>query len=167
MNWATEQEYYVDVVQEDDTLIGPRRRIEDAEMDITPMIDITFLLLIFFLVASKMDADAEVKLPKAKHGTAVTTKSSAFLTITPGSGGQVNIFKANGTDDASRITTNDMAEQETQIAEYVERMLVDESKEQVVIKAEKSVKHRDVARVMQAVGQVDEAKVYVAVMEES
>ena len=29
------------------------RKIEAAEMDITPMVGITFLLLIFFIVASK------------------------------------------------------------------------------------------------------------------
>jgi len=31
----------------------PRRALEDTEMDITPMIDIVFLLLIFFVVTSK------------------------------------------------------------------------------------------------------------------
>ena len=32
--------------------LKPRRQLEDTEMDITPMIDITFLLLIFFIVAT-------------------------------------------------------------------------------------------------------------------
>ncbi len=32
------------------------------------MIDIVFLLLIFFLVASKMDESAAVRLPPARHG---------------------------------------------------------------------------------------------------
>mgnify|MGYP003325625382 CR=1 FL=1 len=34
----------------------PRKKLEDAEMDITPMIDVTFLLLIFFMVTSTMQA---------------------------------------------------------------------------------------------------------------
>ena len=41
--------------EEDDSFVMPRRKRDDDEMDITPMIDITFLLLIFFVVASKMD----------------------------------------------------------------------------------------------------------------
>ena len=36
--------------------LGPSGRFAcDAEMDFTPMIDMVFLLLIFFLVASKID----------------------------------------------------------------------------------------------------------------
>ena len=46
-----------------DPPLMPERNTEDAEMDITPMIEITFLLLIFFLVASKMDSPASGELP--------------------------------------------------------------------------------------------------------
>ncbi|MEM7312753.1 MAG: biopolymer transporter ExbD [Planctomycetota bacterium] len=144
-----------------------KRPLDDSEMDITPMIDITFLLLIFFLVASKMEADAEIKLPAAKNGTAVTTKSSAFVTITEGKGEVVNVFLGNGTDDELRVNSSDLVEQESAIAEYIDKMLVEENKEQVVIKAGKEVKHREVARVMQAIGQVPDAKIFVAVLEES
>ncbi|MCP4817216.1 MAG: biopolymer transporter ExbD, partial [Planctomycetaceae bacterium] len=52
-----------DHVAEPALRLGARRREEDVEMDITPMIDVTFLLLIFFLVASKMSADQAVALP--------------------------------------------------------------------------------------------------------
>ncbi len=145
----------------------PRRAAEDAEMDITPMIDITFLLLIFFLVASKMDSDTEVQLPPAKHGTAVTTKSSAMITMTKGQGGQANVFLGNGTDESTRVKATDLLEQETLIASYIEQMLLEQNKEQVIIKASKDVKHREVARVMRAVAQDADAKIYVAVLEES
>ncbi len=47
------------------------RATEDFEMDITPMIDITFLLLIFFLVCSTADQDTAIELAKARHGKAV------------------------------------------------------------------------------------------------
>ena len=43
----------------------PRRPKMDVDMDITPMIDVTFLLLIFFLVASRVAQDTEVTLPAA------------------------------------------------------------------------------------------------------
>jgi len=151
---------------EDNPFKSTRRMTVDAEMDITPMIDITFLLLIFFLVASKVDSDSEIILPKAKNGTAVTTKSSAVLTVTDGDGEQAIIYTGDGADDAHRIRTTDLAEQEAIIAEYIDRMIHDENKEQVIIKASKSVRHRDVARVMRAIGQVEDAKIYVAVLEE-
>ena len=43
-----------------------RRHVKDeGDLDITPMIDITFLLLIFFLVASTSEMQDAVKLPEA------------------------------------------------------------------------------------------------------
>ncbi len=61
-----QQEYFVEAGEEHPLVF--RRPLEDAEMDITPMIDITFLLLIFFLVASRLDEDAPVELPTARYG---------------------------------------------------------------------------------------------------
>ena len=41
---------------DEETGIAPRKtRTEEAELDITPMIDVTFLLLAFFVFVSKMD----------------------------------------------------------------------------------------------------------------
>ena len=59
----------------------PERKIEDAEMDITPMIDITFLLLIFFLVASKMDSPASGELPTAVANRPIMADKAIVLNI--------------------------------------------------------------------------------------
>ena len=48
--------------------VKPRREMGDDELDITPMIDIVFLLLAFFVVVSKMDPKPAVDLPIAKYG---------------------------------------------------------------------------------------------------
>src|SRR6188768_1936042 len=61
-----------------------RRKLEEADMDITPMIDMTFLLLIFFIVTSKMGPKAGIELPPAKHGTAAVEKNNVILTVGPG-----------------------------------------------------------------------------------
>ena len=58
-----------------------RARTDDAEMDITPMIDVTFLLLIFFLVCSSPDQQNSVDLPKARYGTGVDKKNSVVITV--------------------------------------------------------------------------------------
>ena len=56
----------------DDPLLSVRGRArEDVEMDITPMIDITFLLLIFFLVCSTADQETTIEMAKARHGKGV------------------------------------------------------------------------------------------------
>lgn len=145
----------------------PRRKLEEAEMDITPMIDITFLLLIFFLVASRVDSDTEVPLPPAATGTAVATKNSVMLSLTRGPGDSVTIYKADGAKQGTELSSSDPADQESEIASYVEEAMTNENKETVILKAEKSVKHREVARVAKAIGLVDGARLYVAVLEQS
>ncbi len=59
---------------EDNVGIKPRKRnLEETEMDITPMIDITFLLLIFFLVACNSRTRSSDSLNSARaEGRAVS-----------------------------------------------------------------------------------------------
>ncbi|MCK4563484.1 MAG: biopolymer transporter ExbD [Verrucomicrobia bacterium] len=48
---------------------------EDIEIDMSPMIDMVFLLLIFFLVASTViDEKVPIKVPTAVHATLPETK---------------------------------------------------------------------------------------------
>ena len=136
-------------------------------MDITPMIDITFLLLIFFLVASKMDTPAPVALPPARNGSAVGTKNSVVVTITKGENDIPAIFKGEAGDVTKLLKAVDPVEQETEIVAYLEAELSNNiDKTAVLIKAEKEVKHRDVGRVAKAVGKVTGIEqLHVAVME--
>jgi hypothetical protein len=49
------------VADTEEAILHPRRQVQpEEELDITPMIDVTFLLLIFFLVASIPDAQTSV-----------------------------------------------------------------------------------------------------------
>jgi biopolymer transport protein ExbD len=51
-------------------------------LEMTPMIDIVFLLMIFFLVASKLDEDdrsIEVLLPQASAAQPLTTRPREFV----------------------------------------------------------------------------------------
>lgn len=159
---AESKEYFVEAGEEHPLVF--RRPLEDAEMDITPMIDITFLLLIFFLVASRLDEDAPVELPKARYGTAVAEKSSIPITLAQGSGDTANIFLADGRAADKQVNSSDLIIQEQEIVRYIEENLT-AGKEHVLIKAEKGVRHRDVARVSDAVGKAGSGDLYVAVME--
>ena len=54
----------------------PRRKSDDeTDLDITPMIDITFLLLAFFVMVSKMDPQLPVDLPPALNGQTIPDKN--------------------------------------------------------------------------------------------
>ncbi len=150
--------------QEDDFSFSvPRRPLEEADMDITPMIDITFLLLIFFIVASRIDAETQISLPTARNGVAVATKNSVVISLAGAE--PATIYKGDGTVTGTELSSEDPADQESEIVDYIQRAM-DEGKTNVILKAEKSVKHREVSRVAKAVGQLDDARLYVAVMEE-
>ena len=64
--------YHDDIDELEEGPILPHRRVKNsADLDITPMIDIVFLLLIFFIVASVPDPQVEADLPHARHGDLV------------------------------------------------------------------------------------------------
>ncbi len=48
------------------------RSLEDTEMDMTPMVDVTFLLLIFFMVTASFTLQKSMEIPLAKSDQAST-----------------------------------------------------------------------------------------------
>ena len=142
---------------------------DDSEMDITPMIDMTFLLLIFFLVASKMDPSAAISLPPARYGLPVVEKGSVVITLAAGEGGTAVVYTANGVIPDAFVDGSDIEAQEEQIAAYVEQELLQsgaDRKENVLIKAEKGIKHREVARITRAATRPEGVgQLYIAVLE--
>ena len=150
--------------QEDLGPVLPRRPLKDtAEMDITPMIDITFLLLIFFLVCSTMAQQADVELPPARHGSGVDERSSVIITVEPrGAGRPPAVYLGDGT--AGTSLDDDHETQEKMIIEEVERGLVG-GKPNVLIKAAMGVKHGEVSRVAAAAASVDGIRLHMAVFE--
>ena len=149
------------------TLSSRGRFVSDAEWDITPMIDTVFLLLIFFLVASKIDQATSVKLPPAKHGIAVAQQNAVIVIVKKGPGGSVVVARRDGTPFAA-----DFAVQEQEIGDYVEAGMTgslpfERPMDTIIVKAEGSVKEGDVARVAQAIGRVTNTQVLnYAVVEE-
>ena len=59
-----------------------RKRVSDADFDITPMIDVTFLLLIFFMVTSTMHPTREKNIPPAFTGTSANAGRFVDLSVT-------------------------------------------------------------------------------------
>ncbi|MCH2115287.1 MAG: biopolymer transporter ExbD [Pirellulales bacterium] len=137
-------------------------RGQDVEMDITPMIDITFLLLIFFIVCSTPDQKSAIELPTAKYGKGVGEKNSVIITLSDEGADAAPIYLANGKVGE---TLPDDDRQAQMIREAVEKGRSEEHKENVLIKADRNVAYRDVAKVIKAVSRVDGAKIHLAVLE--
>ena len=153
---------------DEELIIRPRRMAEqDTGIDITPMIDITFLLLVFFLVASTIARQTAVDLPEAQLGDAVATQQSVVVTIAPDGADGAIIFTGDGVNEAWRLTSTDPVTQEEELAAYIQSEFDNDAlKRHVMIKAGKTVKHRHVARVSHAAGRVlTTGRLYVAVLE--
>jgi len=150
---------------EDQPWLTARRPMADrSDLDITPMIDITFLLLIFFLVATVPDPQRVADLPEARHGVAVTEHSSVVVTLAESGPGGAALYLSDG-KDPSRLASADEQMQQVQLKQAVEQGLT-EGKDNVIIKAERGVAHRDVARVAAAISQVAGVQLHVAVTDQ-
>jgi biopolymer transport protein ExbD len=138
-----------------DSIELPRRRsVGDAQMDITPMIDIVFLLLIFFLVASKMDQAASVKLPPARRGVDISQENAIVVIVKKGPGDGIVVSRRDGSAFSS-----DLDIQEQEIGAYVQAGLTglppfERPLESIIVKAEGDVREGDVARIAEAIGRV-------------
>ncbi|MFV2067042.1 MAG: ExbD/TolR family protein [Pirellulales bacterium] len=149
---------------DDGTLVKTRRpRPIPNQLDITPMIDVTFLLLVFFLVTSTSNAEFVARLPQERHGMALSESTSTILTVARSGRQTAPVYIGNG-KIASNELSADADEQARQIEQQV-REGVAEGKRDVLIKADKDVAYREVARVAAAAARVPEIELHFAVLE--
>ena len=136
-----------------------KRRQSEADLDITPMIDVTFLLLIFFMVTSTMQPSSSADLPLAKHGVGIETRSATVITLRAAEGDR---------EAPPVILLGDDSAPEGTVAEVTR--LVEESVRQqrpaVIIKAERDVPHGFVQEITRAVTAVEGSQFYLGVADE-
>ena len=129
---------------EDNPLVKRRKIHDEARFDITAMIDLVFMMNIFFLVTTVTAALAEIDLPTARHCAPADRDTSVIFTILAGADkgpGQMTI------DEGLEVfSLADIEAIERRIREAVETG-VRANRNTVLIKAEKNVRLRDVSRV--------------------
>ena len=121
----------------------------DGEFDITPMIDVVLLLLIFFMVSARMAPKNVAKLPKAKHGEMAAMHDAIVLVVKHG-----NTDAASVSTPSGRKFSTDKEVQSAEIAEYVEMAMLDRKKKYVLIQGEYAVLTSEMIRVQQAIASV-------------
>lgn len=132
----------------------------DSQLDITPMIDVTFLLLIFFLVASVPELQAALQLPTAQYGVGVSRRGAIPISIAGPDGG-VRVYLSESTEGTA--LAGDESAQAAAVRAAVEAGLRDGKKE-VLVRAERRLRHGDVARIVEAAS-IEGVKVNLAVLE--
>lgn len=99
------------------------------------MIDVTFLLLIFFMVTSTMQPDEVLDIPTSVHGLGVEANSAILITISAGEPPMINLVAdKNKTEDPETV------------GPYVQNWM-QQGRRHVIIKAERLVQHGFVQKV--------------------
>lgn len=144
-----------------DELIARRPDSEPPEFDITAMVDLVFMMNIYFIVTFVTVAMGELNLPAATHVSALNADTAVVLTVVRSLDGQsVTVYLGDGEKGEP---LNDATQQEQRIQAAVEQGAA-EGKTAVLLKAEKKVRLADLFRVATAAS-VEGVKLHVAVLE--
>jgi len=149
--------------KEAEAIVFRKPRQETVDFDITPMIDVTFLLLIFFLVTSAMDVGRAVELPPARFGKGINPSLALVMTVVyQGDNVPPAVYLADG--KVGTPLPDDADQQRNQILAAV-RDSVAAGKPRVLLKAERKLKHKEVARILEIINEVPGVSTYIGVFE--
>ena len=144
-----------------DELFARRPDAEPPEFDITAMVDLVFMMNIYFLVTFITVALGELNLPAAKHVTALDADTAVVLTVLRSLDGKsVTVYL--GADQKGEPIA-DATQQEKRIQEAVEQGKA-AGKTAVLLKAEKKVRLADLFRIATA-ATAEGVKLHVGVLE--
>ncbi len=129
-----------------------RRGIPEEDLDLTPMIDVTFLLLIFFMVSSTMQNEKDIDVPAADHGVGVETRSS----------GIINVY-ANEPEPTIEIDSVGKELTLDDVELQVDQWVSGNEEIEIIIKAERDVPSGFVNRVLKSVTKTEGVKFSIGV----
>jgi biopolymer transport protein ExbD len=127
---------------------------DEIDLDITPLIDVVFLLLIFFMVSTTFEHNSEINI----------TLPSSSKEMTEAKPDAVNV----GIDSQGVVYINDKALTNAQIETIkaaLSEALVGLNEPPVIISADANATHQSVVRVMDAARQLDLVKITFATQE--
>ena len=120
---------------------------EEAEVDMTPMLDIVFIMLIFFIVTTSFikESGIEIQRPSGKTATTKKVKANVLITIT--------------SDD--QIVINDRVSDVRTVRANVERVLAESPEAAVIVQAHESADTDTLVQVVNAAKEAGIDKVSV------
>lgn len=134
--------------------LRPNRESDSIDVNLTPLIDVVFLLLIFFMVSTTFDRQAQlkVKLPEASPASQQLPTDTIILAV----------------DAKGQYYINDKQLVNTTIKTLKQALVntMNENKElPVILKADAKTPHQSVVTAMDAAAQVGLTRLSIATME--
>lgn len=148
---------------DDGPLLKRKSMLGEANFDITAMIDLVFMMNIFFLVTTVGAALAEMDLPTARHVVEADLDAAVILSITLDPGGNGTLLYLGDGETGDPIANPE--DQVKAVRAAVEAGVADQ-KMTVLIKAVKNVRLRDLNRIATAAGGVQGIELKLAVIEQ-
>ena len=119
--------------------IAIRKGLSTGTLNLTPLVDVVFLLLIFFLVATQFEQeerDVEVRLPHASEVQPTTAeREEIFVTVTPA---------------GEYFVAGERLDQRTLLAVLKDASYANPGRQRVTIRADQDSRTRHVVAVMDA-----------------
>lgn len=134
--------------------LRPDRRDERVDVNLTPLIDVVFLLLIFFMVSTTFDRHAKLKveLPEASASTEQQLEEPVILSIDA----KGNYF----INDRQVVNTT----LET-LKSALQKTVADKKDVSLVLRADAKTPHQSVVRAMDAASQLGLTRLSIATIE--
>ena len=133
----------------------------NAEFDITAMIDLVFMMNIYFLVTFIGAAMQEVNLPAADHCAPLDAEVATIITVLAGPDAQSVVVRVG--EGEAAVPLADPDQQAERIGDAVEQGAA-QGKTKVLIKAEKGIRLREMGRLAAAASR-EGVTLHLAVME--
>lgn len=127
-----------------------RRRVrpeDDTQIDMTPMLDVVFIMLIFFIVTTSFVRESGLEVNRPSAATA-TEQSKAGIFVAIKDSGEIYIDRKQV--DAQRVRAS------------LERLIASQGEVGLVIQADKDTRHGIVVQVMDAAREAGIKQISVA-----
>ncbi|MBM4077204.1 MAG: biopolymer transporter ExbD [Planctomycetes bacterium] len=137
-------------------VLRKRSRIED-EMDLTPMVDVTFQLLIFFMVTASFALQKTIQVPTPDPDQKGATQQLQKLDDFQGTSILVRIEADN-----SVLIDDELLADATQLPDILRDKMRKEQKSELLLTAHTAARHRNVISVIDAANEVGMQKIRLA-----
>jgi len=144
----------VTVLKDEESTPG-RRRKQDIEFTMTPLIDVVFLLLIFFMIATTFSPMPGIRVKLPPPGTPLTDKPPQQLIL--------RISDPEGSDPYGTMVLNDQVISMEMLLGNFQRATL-KQKEMLIIQSGRDVWHDQIVKVMDLAKRADVKKIGFAMV---
>ncbi len=134
--------------------LRPGHKEESVEVNLTPLIDVVFLLLIFFMVSTTFDKHAKLKVSLPESSTKAVQQQGDPLVLSIDAKG--NYFLNERQIVNKKLKT---------LKQAIQKTLGDDKDVAIVLRADANTPHQFVVRAMDAASQLGLTKLSIATVE--